>query len=138
MSDLLQSLMAQLDSAQARALGVLACEQRLTATMLDRLEGNWDPRQWLDDGLAHGLFVEAGTLYGLAYTRQISGERAVAIAPHFRPVVLRRLAERRALEQVRDDARTVVGRDSIAGFATALYSGNLQTLRLEMAEILRR
>ncbi|HMA95118.1 MAG TPA: SNF2-related protein, partial [Polyangiaceae bacterium] len=137
MSNLL-ALTSQFDVDKWRALGVVACEHRVTTSMLDRLELAMDVRSWFNDCAARGLVVDAGVVYGPAYTPRISGERAVVIAPDYRTLVLRQLANTGALARLRDDAKRTTGHASLAGFMTALYAGDLGALRVELAEVLRR
>lgn len=135
--DALKTLTAGFDGEQWRALGVLACEHRLTASMLERLELNREMRQWLTDCAARGLLVDAGVVYGSTYTPSTSGERAVAIAPGLRPPVLRHLARSGALERLKHDARTAVGHGALGGFMVSLYAGKLQALRTDLTILLR-
>lgn len=138
MREHLNELTACMDGEQRRALFLLACERRVTAGMLARLNLIGDIPGWLSNWVAHGLLVDAGVVHGLGYTRNVSGARAVAIAPGYRPLVLRDLAERGALEQTRQDAQIAVGHSAVAGLMTALYSGDLTRLRTELSEMRSR
>jgi len=138
MSERLLALTSRFGAEQWRALGVLACEHRITLSMLDRLGLDGDMRSWLTDCAAQGLLVDAGVAHGLTYSRSISGERAVAIEPAYRAPVLRHLAESGGLARLTADARVVVGDAALVGLMTALYLGDLQALRAELAEIKRR
>ena len=140
MNGSLHAVTSGFDGEQWRALGVLACELKVTLSMLDRLNFSGNMRLWLTETAARGLIVDAGVVYGMVHARNsgMSGERAVAIAPCYRPLVLRHLAENRALAQLKDDSRTTLGDVSLVGFMTALYSGDLQALQTELAELKRR
>jgi superfamily II DNA or RNA helicase len=135
MRERFDALTSWFDDEQWRMLGVLACEQRVTSSMLQQLDLTRDAQSWLNDCVRTGLLLDTGVVHGLAYTRSITGERAASIAQSYRPLVLRRLAKDGVLEQVKLDARKSVGRGAVAGFMTALYSGDLQALRHELAEL---
>ncbi len=138
MSESFASLTLQLDTEQWRILGVLACEHHVTPSAFEKLGFAAKLHPWLASCLEQRLFLDAGVVHVLDYTRRASGERAIAIAPSYRPLVLRHLAEQNAFETLRDDARVVAGNNSVGGFMTALYSGDMQALLTELAELKRR
>lgn len=138
MGDGLRTLTSGFDADQWRALGVLASEQRITASMLDRLEFATETRPWLRDCVTRGLLMDAGVVYGSAYSPSTSSERAVAMTPGVRPLVLRHLAASGALSHLQHDVRTATGHGSLAGFTASLYAGDLQALQTELAILLRQ
>jgi hypothetical protein len=138
MSESFAELGAHFDAEQWRVLGVLACEHKIAPGALDKLNLAGVLHPWLSSCLERRLLVDAGLAHGLDYARHTEGERAVAIAPSYRPLVLRHLAQENGLETVRADARVVVGSSSVSGFMTALYSGNMQRLLSELNDLTRR
>ena len=138
MNDGFSTLVSSFDAEQWRVVSVLACERKLTLSALQKLGLSLGLEQWLVGSVGQGLVLEQGIVYGMPYTRNTAGERAMAIEPSFRPFVLRRLAEKNALETVQDDGRAIVGDNSLAGFMTALYSGDLTVLVREVTAVMRR
>ena len=137
-SESFASLTVQLDPEQWRVLGVLACEHKLAPGAFEKLGFSAKLQPWLVSCVERRLLLDAGVVHGLDYTRRVSGERAIAIAPSYRALVLRHLAERNAIETLRGDARVVAGNNSVGGFMTALYSGDMPNLMTELAELKRR
>ncbi len=131
-------LVSRLSPEQWRVISVLACERKLTQSALDRLGLSTELRQWLMEGLGQGLWLDGGIVYGLPYTRSFTGERAIAIAPAQRALILRQIAAKDWFSATRADARVVVGDGSIAGFTTALYAGDLRVLQREVSELMLR
>jgi superfamily II DNA or RNA helicase len=130
------------DARHWRLLGVLASERRLAMAALEKLVADdgaglepFPLRAWVDANARTGLLVDAGVAYTMASTRSPGAERAFALAPVFRPFVLRRMADQNALERVRDEARALAGEGSIAEFVTALYAGNEAALASAAARL---
>jgi len=137
LTDGLHRLTARFDGEQWLVLGVLACERRVTPSLLQRLQPTGEVSSWLGQWASNGLVVDAGVVQGFAYARNLSGERAYSMSPTYRPLVMRHLAARGALRQVKDAASKLIGHGSCAGATVALYSGDLAQLRHEVAELLR-
>jgi superfamily II DNA or RNA helicase len=130
-ADRFSEISARFDARHWRLVGVLASERRLAVAALEKLIGSdnaereaFGLRAFIDASLRAGLFIDAGTAYTLASTRSPGAERAFAIAPGFRPFILRRLSDEGALERIRSEARALVGESSFAEFLTALYAGD--------------
>jgi len=138
MSESFDVLTAQLDTEQWRALGVLACEHKLAPSAFEKLGFADRLYPWFAGCVERGLLLDAGVVHGLDFTRRISGERAITIAPSCRPLVMRHFVERDAFATLRGDARVVAGNKSVGGFMVALYSGDMQTLLAELTELKRR
>lgn len=138
MSESFDALTARLDTEQWRALGVLACEQKLALGAFEKLGFAERLHPWLADCVDRGLLLDAGVVHGLDYTRRVLGERAISIAPSCRPLVMRHFVASDAFETLRCDARAVAGNKSVGGFMTALYSGDMPSLLTELTEVKRR
>jgi superfamily II DNA or RNA helicase len=137
-SELPSPLVSELSQEHWRVLAVLACENKLTRSALDRLDLSSAARRWLTDGVGQGLLRDAGIVYGLPYTQDYAGERAIAIEPDWRTRILRQLADNDGLAAIRRDANIVAGDSRLAGFTIALFGGDLRELEGEVAELLRR
>jgi len=116
---------------------VIACERRVGPSVLTKLVRSED-KAWIAQCLDGGLLIDAGVVHSLSYTRSLQGERAVAIAPSSRPLLLRRLADLEELEAVRRSARAVIGEGNQAGFMTTLYEGDWGALDRAVLELTRR
>lgn len=138
MSERFASLVEGLNATQWRSVGVLACERKLTVTALDKLGCDAALCRWLIDSVGQGLLSDGGVVHGLPHTRSFTGERAIAIEPQCRPLVLRRLAERCELSQAQSDGRALLAEQSLAGFMTALYGGSVSALAQAANGIMRR
>ncbi len=141
----LQQLIETLDSVDPRAwhlLGILACERRVATAALERVApstaddgDHFVLRRWLDTSVAAGLLVEAGVVYGLAAARSAGGERAFALAPGYRPLILRRMAGAGELPAILRDAQRLLADGSIAAAIVAIYGGDVGALPAAVAAL---
>lgn len=125
----------ELQLAEWRALGVLACEKQLSVRALEALApslaaGFW--RAWLENGwLGDGGPRAFGS-------RGADADRTFTLAPALRPLVLRYLADLDELDAVR---RALVGSSADparSGFICALYAGDLGAVERALPELERR
>ena len=134
-------LSAGFDARQWHLLGALACERRLSMAQLEKLSAEYGAAEplsikaWVDSGVRAGLLVDAGVAYTLVSTRTPGAERAFALAAAYRPLVLRRAAQRGELPRVRGEARAVVGEASLSEFLGALYAGDVAALEPAVARL---
>lgn len=120
-----------------RALGVAACEKRLSLSGFDELSGAVDRGVW-SRLASDGVLIDAGMVRPFASLRASEAERAYAVGPAFRPCVLRHIADTGELEAVRK-AALAFGTDAArVAFACALYGGELGVLERALPELARR
>ncbi len=126
----------ELEVVDWRALGVLACEQRVGARALEALAPQVRPEFWRA-GVEKGWVVDAGAVRTLG-ARGTELERTFALAPGLRPLVLRHLADREELDEVRRTLRASSADPARSGFICALYAGDLGALERALPELERR
>src|SRR3954469_18499906 len=93
----------ELEAVEWRALGVLACEQRVGARALEALAPQVAPEFWRAC-VEKGWVVDAGAARTLG-SRGTELERTFALGAGLRPMVLRHLADREELDEVRRTLR---------------------------------
>src|SRR5688500_510740 len=91
------------DALALRALGVPGCAKRLSLSAFAARSGGAARSIWSRLASERGL-GDAGTVRPFASLRAGEMERAYAVAPAFRPAVLRTLGERGELEGMRQAA----------------------------------
>ncbi|HEY3497519.1 MAG TPA: DEAD/DEAH box helicase [Polyangiaceae bacterium] len=129
--------MSELGVAGWRALGISACEKRVSTRALAELANDGDSEPW--SRLARdGVLVDAGMVRPFASLRAGELERAYAVAPAARPLILRRLGERGELELVRKAALGFGSDAARVGFLCALYGGELAAFERVLPELSRR
>src|SRR5262245_56770151 len=125
----------ELEVAEWRALGVLACEKRLGVRALEAVAPSVAPafwqacveKGWVDDGGTRALGSPGA-----------DAERTFALVPALRPLVLRHLADRDELEAVRRTLRSSSADPARSSFICALYAGYLGALERALPELQRR
>ncbi len=127
---------SELGVAEWRALGMLACEQRLGARALEAVAPRVSPEFWR-------ACVEKGWVVAVAGSRALGargteGERTFALVPALRPLVLRQLADREELGEVRRGLRASSADPARSSFTCALYAGDLGALERALPELARR
>jgi superfamily II DNA or RNA helicase len=137
MLDSLPAWTTELGGLAFRALGVAACEKRLSLSGFDELSGGVDRGVW-SRLASEGVLADAGTVRPFASLRAGEMERAYAVAPAFRPAVLRTLGERGELEAMRQAALAFGADAARISFACALYGGELGTFERVLPELARR
>jgi len=123
-----------LGAAEWRALGVLACEQRLSARALAVLIPGVLP-EFLD------ACAEKGWLSAAEPARALGSrgtERTFALVPGLRPLILRRLADLNELGEVQRALRTSSADPTRSSFTCALYAGDLGAVERALPELARR
>jgi superfamily II DNA or RNA helicase len=126
----------ELTVVEWRALGVLACEQRVGARALAVLAPQATPEFWRAC-VGSGWVVDAGPARTLG-SRGTELERTFALAPELRPRVLRHLTDREELDEVRRILRAASADPARSGFICALYAGDLGALERALPELERR
>jgi superfamily II DNA or RNA helicase len=126
----------ELGVAEWRALGVLACEERLGARALEALAPQVLPEFWRAC-VEKGWVVDAGAARTLG-PRGVDGERTFALAPALRPLILRRLGDRNELAEVERTLRASSADPARSGFTCALYAGDLGAVERALPELERR
>jgi superfamily II DNA or RNA helicase len=126
----------ELDVAEWRALGVLACEQRLGARALEAVAPHVLPEFWRAC-VDKGWVVDAGASRTLG-SRGADGERTFALLPALRPLVLRRLADLEELGAVQRTLRASSADPLRSNFIAALYAGDLGAVERALPELERR
>ncbi len=119
-------------------LGVLACERKLCPSVLAKASSRPLSRALLDRWFRAGILLDAGVAQSFALAQRFEPERAVAVAPPYRPWILLELAERGGLEAVSETGRASIGDGSLCPFMTSLYSGELSVLQREQQALLYR
>jgi superfamily II DNA or RNA helicase len=127
---------AELDVAEWRALGVLACEERLSARALALVAPGVSPEFWRA-GIEKGWVVGAGGSRALG-ARGTDAAPSFTLVPALRPLVLRRLADLEELDEVRRTLRASSADPTRSGFTCALYAGDLGALERALPELERR
>ncbi|HSU40688.1 MAG TPA: DEAD/DEAH box helicase [Polyangiaceae bacterium] len=126
----------ELTSAERRALGVLACEQRLGARALEVLAPELTPEFWRRC-VERGWVVDAGAARALG-SRGTDVERTFALGPGLRPLVLRHLGDLEELDDVQRTLRASSADPARSGFICALYAGDLGAVERALPELERR
>jgi superfamily II DNA or RNA helicase len=126
----------ELAVAEWRALGVLACEQRLGARALEAVAPGVLPEFWRAC-VEKGWVVDAGVARGVGF-RGAEAERTFALLPALRPLVLRRLGDLEELDEVQRTLRASSADPTRSGFTCALYAGDLGALERALPELERR
>jgi len=125
-----------LDVAEWRALGVLACEKRLGPRALEALAPAVAPEFWRAC-VEKGWVVDAGASRVLG-SRGSDVERTFALLPALRPLVLRQLADREDLAEVERTLRASSADPARSGFLCSLYAGDLGAVERALPELERR
>ncbi|HEV8548404.1 MAG TPA: hypothetical protein VGQ57_05230, partial [Polyangiaceae bacterium] len=136
MAEPLSPSLAELDAAERRALGVLACEERLTARALAALAPRVLPEFWRAC-VEKGWVVDAGAARTLG-SRGAEGERTFAVLPALRPLVLRQLADLEELGEVERSLRASSADPARSTFICSLYAGDLGAVERAVPELERR
>jgi superfamily II DNA or RNA helicase len=127
---------SELDAAEWRALGVLACEQRLGARALDAVAPGVLPAFWRAC-VEKGWVVATEGARAFA-SREAAPERMFALVPSLRPLVLRQLADREELGALERSLRATSPDPARSRFTCALYAGDLGTVERALPELARR
>jgi len=126
----------ELDVDESRALGLLACEQRLGARALEAIAPRVLPEFWRAC-VEKGWVVDAGASRALG-SRGADGERTFALLPALRPLVLRQLGDREELGEVQRTLRASSADPVRSSFICALYAGDLGAVERALPELERR
>lgn len=126
----------ELDVSEWRALGLLACEQRSTARALEAIAPRVSSEFWRAC-VDKGWVIAAGSSRVLG-ARGTDGERAFALLPALRPLVLRRLSDLDELGEVERTLRASSADPTRSSFTCALYAGDLGAVERALPELARR